>query len=101
VVARRDEIEILSLVGASPGFVRVPFLLEGLLQGAAGGAVALALLFGLFSLGLPGFAFGLELVLGGAVPNFFSGEQALALVGSGAFLGLLGAGGALAGGLRS
>jgi len=101
VVARRDEIEILSLVGASPGFVRGPFLLEGLLQGAVGGVVALVLLFGLFSLGLPGFAFGLELVLGGAVPNFFSVAQALALVAGGAFLGLLGAGAALAGGLRS
>ena len=101
VVVRRDEIEILSLVGASPGFVRAPFLLEGLLQGAVGGVLALALLFGLFHLVLPGFAYGLELVVGGAVPSFFSGAQALALVGGGALLGALGAGGALAGGLRS
>lgn len=101
VVARRDEIAILSLVGASPGFVRAPFLLEGLLQGAIGGALALVLLFGLFRLVLPGFAFGLELVLGGAVPSFFSGAQALALVAGGALLGVLGAGGALVGDLRS
>ncbi|MEE2678128.1 MAG: permease-like cell division protein FtsX [Myxococcota bacterium] len=101
VVARRDEIEILSLVGASPAFVRGPFLLEGLVQGAAGGALALLLLFGLFHLVLPSIAFGLELVLGGVAPSFFSGGQALGLVGSGALLGLLGAGGALAGDLRS
>ena len=101
VVARRDEVEILSLVGASPGFVRCPFLLEGLVQGAAGGALALLLLFALFHVLLPSLAFGLELVLGGAVPSFFSGGQALALVGCGALLGLLGAGGALAGDLRS
>ena len=65
--ARRDELGILGLVGASRSFVSTPFLLEGLLEGAAGGAVALVLLFGLFRLVLPGFEFGLELLLGGVV----------------------------------
>ena len=101
VVARVDELEILALVGASRGFVSVPFLLEGLLQGVAGGLLALALLFGLFHLVLPGFAFGLELLLGGAVPVFFDSGQAMALVGGGALLGCVGSGTALLGGLRS
>lgn len=101
VVARAEEIEILALVGASRGFVSAPFLLEGLLQGLAGGALALLLLFGLFHLVLPGFSFGLELLLGGAVPEFFDGSQALGLVAGGALLGVVGSGAALAGGLRA
>lgn len=44
VYARRDELEIMSLVGATRLFIKMPFLLEGLLQGAAGGALALLLL---------------------------------------------------------
>ena len=101
VFARRDELEILSLVGASRSFMQAPFLLEGLLQGAAGGAVALILLFGLFQLVLPGFEFGLEFVLGGVQPRFFASGQSLALVASGAGLGLFGSAAALAGSWRS
>jgi len=40
VYARRDEIEIMKLVGATDGYVRAPFLLEGALQGLLGAAVA-------------------------------------------------------------
>jgi cell division transport system permease protein len=40
VFARRDEIEIMKLVGATDGFVAAPFLLEGTLQGLLGGALA-------------------------------------------------------------
>lgn len=97
VLSRRDELEILSLVGASRAFVNTPFLLEGLLQGALGGVAALALLYGLFRLVLPGFEFGLEMLLGGVSPHFFDGAQAAGLVAAGAALGLFGAAAALAG----
>jgi cell division transport system permease protein len=43
VLARAKEIQIMRLVGATDWFVRVPFLLDGLLKGVAGGAVALLL----------------------------------------------------------
>jgi cell division transport system permease protein len=46
IYARREEIEILKLVGATDWFVKVPFLLEGLIQGAVSGLLALAILFG-------------------------------------------------------
>lgn len=36
VVFRKEEIEILYLIGASPWFIRVPFLLEGIFYGALG-----------------------------------------------------------------
>ncbi len=42
VHARRDEIEIMKLVGAADWFVRWPFILEGMLVGTFGAAVALA-----------------------------------------------------------
>jgi cell division transport system permease protein len=44
VYARRDEIEVLRLVGASDIFIRAPFFIEGVVQGAAGGVIALVIL---------------------------------------------------------
>jgi cell division transport system permease protein len=40
ISARRREIEIMEMVGATPAAVRIPFLLEGLAQGLAGGLLA-------------------------------------------------------------
>jgi cell division transport system permease protein len=41
IFARREEIAIMRLVGATEGFVRLPFLLEGLITGLLGAALAL------------------------------------------------------------
>jgi cell division transport system permease protein len=40
IFARRKEIEVMKLVGASDGFVRTPFVIEGLLQGLVGSIIA-------------------------------------------------------------
>jgi cell division transport system permease protein len=56
--ARRREIEVMKLVGATNWFIRVPFMLEGLLQGLVGGALASGGLWGLnraWSSGVAGF----------------------------------------------
>ena len=45
--ARRREIEVMKLVGATNWFIRVPFMLEGLAQGLIGSAVAIGAMFGL------------------------------------------------------
>lgn len=42
--ARRREIEVMKLVGATDWFIRIPFMLEGLFQGLIGGATASAAL---------------------------------------------------------
>lgn len=43
VMARAREISIMRLVGATDGFIRRPFLIEGFVKGVLGGALALAL----------------------------------------------------------
>ncbi|NOQ96412.1 MAG: FtsX-like permease family protein [Desulfobacterales bacterium] len=45
IYSRKDEIEILKLVGATNRFVKIPFLIEGSIQGFLGGSVALIVLF--------------------------------------------------------
>jgi cell division transport system permease protein len=47
---RRDEIEILELVGATSRFIRVPFLLEGVVLGAVASVCSLLLSYGLHAL---------------------------------------------------
>lgn len=45
--ARRREIEVMKLVGASNWFVRVPFMLEGMVQGLIGAAIGVGAVWGL------------------------------------------------------
>jgi cell division transport system permease protein len=42
IASRRDEIEILELVGATPDMVRAPYVFEGAAMGFAASAIALA-----------------------------------------------------------
>ena len=42
--ARRREIEVMKLVGATNWFIRIPFILEGLIQGVFGGGLAFVVL---------------------------------------------------------
>ena len=45
VFARRREIEVMKLVGATNWFIRIPFMLEGLVQGLIGGLLAIGAVF--------------------------------------------------------
>jgi cell division transport system permease protein len=44
IYAREDELDIMRLVGATQAYVKGPFVVEGMLQGGVGGAIAVALL---------------------------------------------------------
>lgn len=48
VLARGREIQIMRLVGATDGFIRRPFLLDGAIKGALGGALAILLNYGAY-----------------------------------------------------
>ncbi|HMA90867.1 MAG TPA: permease-like cell division protein FtsX [Burkholderiales bacterium] len=50
ILTQRDEIEVSKLIGATDGFIRRPFFYLGLLQGAGGGLLALAIVWGTLAL---------------------------------------------------
>jgi cell division transport system permease protein len=83
---RRTEVEVLKLVGATDGFVKKPFVLEGSVQGALGALGAIALLAVLFV-----FVRGkLDSELAGLIgvePTFLPWYVATGMVVLGAFLG--------------
>ena len=87
---RRDELEIMALVGATKRFIQIPFLLEGALQGFAGGLLSLGFLILSFKLLLQKSLQAFWLTPLGFDPVFLNGNQQLILVFCGILLGLLG-----------
>jgi cell division transport system permease protein len=90
IFARRREIEVMKLVGATNWFVRGPFMLEGLLCGLGGSLLAVILL-----------VIGKEVALPSILPHIGGGSDvhalpfafnALSLIGAGLLLGAAGSG---------
>ncbi len=79
VIQRADEIGIMRLVGATDGFIRRPFLLEGAIKGALGGITAVGLNFAAFQ------AVNRTLL----EASFFTNQQATTIILFGTVLGLL------------
>ena len=89
VYARRDEIEIMKLVGATDRYVRAPFLLEGALQGLCGAALAAAGLLAVQRLLLPRAAAAFAFASGAQAPHL-SAQHCALLAAAGALVGLCG-----------
>jgi cell division transport system permease protein len=90
VFARRDEIEIMKLVGATDGFVGAPFLIEGLVQGLLGSGLAVALLLGVHAAVAPRLAAAVRLAGGLRLADTLPWPLLAGLVAGGAALGLAG-----------
>jgi cell division transport system permease protein len=90
VFARKNEIEILRLVGATNLFIRLPFWLEGITLGLLGSLLSLGLLFvviHLFPVYLGSSLGALQELLRFRYPDV---SQAIALLGGGAATGFIG-----------
>lgn len=95
VFARRDEIEILKLVGATDRFVKAPFLVEGALQGAVGTLLATGLLYSLYRLAQPRAEALLGSLLAATPLRFFGPREIALFVLAGAVVGVIGSAAAL------
>ena len=83
---RRIEVEVLKLVGATDGYVRKPFVIEGAAQGAIGAVLAMLLLGVLYAI-VRGHFDGQLAVLLGTAPTFLPWPVALSMVLLGAGVG--------------
>jgi cell division transport system permease protein len=87
---RRDEIEIMRLVGAGPMTIRLPLLLQGTAQGLAGAVIALGALQIAHAVLAPRIEPLLTVTLGLTRAVFLSPPQIVLLLAAGATLGALG-----------
>lgn len=87
---RRDEMEIMRLVGATEMVIRLPLLLQGMAQGLLGAVVALGALEVAYVLLAPRLEPLLNLTLGLGRAVFLSAPQVTLLLAGGAMLGALG-----------
>lgn len=89
ISARRREIAIMRLVGASNGFIRGPFLTEGMLEALFGSLLAILVLHGGTLIVLPRLQAGLSF-LSFDIPTVVLTLTYASLVGIGCLLGLFG-----------
>lgn len=90
IMARRDELEILGLVGATPFFIKAPFLIEGMLQGATGAILAILFLSGGYFFFMSNAVNFLSFNPNEAGLVFLSPVQLVSLLAGGTFLGFIG-----------
>ena len=90
VHARRDEIEIMQLVGATDWFVSWPFILEGMLVGACGAVIAAAALAGAYPFVVPALAKFLDILPVSVGPTFLL-QMGLGVLGFALLVGGFGA----------
>jgi cell division transport system permease protein len=87
--ARREEIEIMHLVGATEGFIRAPFYIEGAVQGILGAGVATALLYAVWRFLVPEGDAALRLDFGRLPFEFLPWSVTAAVAGGAGLVGVL------------
>ena len=92
VYARRDEIAIMGLVGATPWFIRAPFILEGALVGLLGGTLATSILLGLEEVLRAGLREALQFTYSSVAFDLVPLAWVAYLLLSGVILGIIGSG---------
>lgn len=90
IYSRRDEIEIMRLVGASATWVRLPFVIEGVAIGCIGALITL-FFFGILGAGISTVMLNIFRVLPLETSGILAGEVAITVIGAGIGLGALGA----------
>jgi len=90
LVARREEIHIMQLVGAPIAYIRGPFVLEGLIQGGVGAVIALAILWAAFILVRSRQALTLSGLVDRSSLSFLSAPMSVALLAGGMVVGCIG-----------
>lgn len=88
--ARQDELEAMTMVGATSLFIKLPYLIEGALQGLLGGLTALALSFLVFQVILQKSLGSLLLITGIDTIHFLPPIWQGMLIVGGSLIGLLG-----------
>ena len=91
VAVRREDVEILELVGATKSMIRTPFLVEGALIGFVAAALALALNFALYSFATEVLSKSLGFMRFTEILSFASLMTVLLVLALGAAVGLAGA----------
>ena len=95
IFARRREVEVMRLVGATNWFIRWPFMIEGVICGLVGAVVAVGMLWGIKVGVVDAWAAGADTALtktGSAAGTIAFPLLTLVLVGAGALLGAVGSG---------
>jgi len=88
--ARRDETEIMRLVGAPEAAIRLPLLLQGLIQGLLGATLALLALVMFYRLAAPKLEPLMSITVGLPTLEFLPTSAVLRLLAAGAALGAFG-----------
>jgi len=90
IYSRREELEIMRLVGASPGFIKVPFYIEGGLQGIVGSFAAIGVLLLLYLLFLSQLSHRVSFYKLFLQIHFLTPATIMSIVAGGGLLGFLG-----------
>ena len=89
IYSRQDEIDLMLLIGATPRFVKIPFLLEGMLQGLSGSLISLGLMGTIYIYMKNEFQPSIESIARGMEFQFISQPFLLILVGLSVLIGFI------------